>query len=280
MPDSSAASEPDRAALQRLGLTRYESAGYLALLAREHASPTEVARLAGIPRPRVYDVLTSLAARRMARVVGDKPLRYAAEPPEQALERLIEQRQEEAARTAATARACAGRLTSVYLAGQHHDDPMDYVEVVLDSAEAGRRVHELWNAAERDVMTFVRPPFLAPPGSVQEATVLPPPVRQRALYDAELLGDDEMVRLLQRFAELGEEVRVAAHLPLKLTIVDGRSVAFNMADPVAADTSVTTVLIHHASLAATLTIAFESVWAQATPLAETVATLSAVSPAE
>ena len=240
-----------------------------------------MARLAGIPRPRVYDVLTSLATRRMARVVGDKPLRYAAEPPEQALERLIEQRQQEAARTAATARACAGRLTSVYLAGQHHDDPMDYVEVVLDSAEAGRRVHELWNAAERDVMTFVRPPFLAPPGECPRgdgpATA---GTAARDLRRGAARRRRDRPRCCSASPSSARRCASQPDLPLKLTIVDGRSVAFNMADPVAADTSVTTVLIHHASLAATLTVAFESVWAQATPLAEAVATFSAVSRAE
>ena len=43
-----------------------------------------------------------------------------------------------------------------------------------------------------------------------------------------------------------------------------------MPDPVAADRSVTTVVIHHQMLAATLTIAFESLWTNATPLPDVV----------
>ncbi|GAA5142002.1 helix-turn-helix domain-containing protein [Nocardioides marinquilinus] len=266
-----APTDADRAALQGLGLTQYESSGYLALLGREHATPTEVARLAGIPRPRVYDVLASLTDRRLARVVGDKPLRYAAESPELVTERLIGQRQQDAARAAAAARESADRLASLFHLGQGHGDPLDYVEVLRDSREAGRRVQELWNAAEREVLVLVRPPYLAPPSSLEEATVLPLTVRQRAIYDRSLLDVPRMPEVLRRYAELGEEVRIADDLPIKLSVIDGRTVAFNMPDPVAADPSVTTVVIHHEMLAATLAIAFESIWAGAVHLDDAAA---------
>jgi sugar-specific transcriptional regulator TrmB len=259
----------DLAALQGLGLTRYESASYLALLGRDHATPTEVARLAGVPRPRVYDVLSSLAERRLARAVTEKPLRYAAEAPEVVMDRLARLRQEEAARAVAVAQECLGRLTPLYLAGRRHADPLDYVEVLRDSAEAARRINELWGGAEREVLVLVRPPYLAPPDDADEATVTSG-IRQRAIYDRALLEDPRMLRVLRRYAELGESVRVAEHLPLKLTIIDARSVAFNMPDPVAADASVTTVVIHHEMLAATLMFAFEALWTNAATLDEAV----------
>lgn len=257
-------SEHDHRALHGLGLTRYETSGYLALLGREHATPPEVARLAGIPRPRVYDVLASLAERRIVRVVSEKPLRYRAEPPDQVTERLGDLRQQEAARAAAEAAASAARLTPLFLAGQHQDEPLDYVEVLRDSDEAARRIGELWDAAEAEVLVLVRPPYLAPP-EPDEATVRNG-IRQCAIYDRSLLDDDRMARLVRRYAELGEEVRVAGDLPLKLTIVDRRSVAFNMPDPVAVDASVTTVVIHHEMLAATLLVAFEALWSSSDPL--------------
>ncbi|MGH7539935.1 MAG: helix-turn-helix domain-containing protein, partial [Gemmatimonadota bacterium] len=46
--------------LQRLGLTSYEARAYLALLRRDSSTAAETARLAGLPRQRVYDVLSSL----------------------------------------------------------------------------------------------------------------------------------------------------------------------------------------------------------------------------
>ena len=258
-----------QAALQEVGLTRYESSAYVALLGRESATPTEVARLAGVPRPRIYDVLGALARRRLVRVVTERPLRYRAEPPETAVGRLVRHKEQETAAAAATALATVPSLTELFQAGQGQAEPLDYVEVLRDSTEAARRIGELWNDAHEEVLVLVRPPYLAPP-TLDDATV-PSGIRQRAIYDSALLENPQMVRLLTRYAELGEEVRIAPDLPLKLTVVDGRSVAFNMPDPVAADQSVTTVVIHHQMLAATLTIAFESLWSNAAPLADVAA---------
>ncbi|KRF15469.1 hypothetical protein ASG90_12315 [Nocardioides sp. Soil797] len=259
----------DGAALQGLGLTRYESASYLALIGRDQATPTEVARLGGVPRPRVYDVLSGLAARRLVRVVSEKPLRYRAESPDLVMDRLLSLRREEAEREAEAAAATMARLMPLYEAGQHHDDPLDYVEVLRDSAQASRRIAELWGAAESEVLAFVRAPYLAPPAPEEAETL--EGIVPRAVYDASLLEDPAMTALLQRYADLGEDVRVAPGLPLKLTIVDRRSVAFNMPDPVAADSSVTTVVIHHEMLAATLIVAFEATWERALPLAQALA---------
>ena len=46
--------------LTRLGLTIYEAKAYLALIRRGSSTAAEVARLAGVPRQRIYDVLASL----------------------------------------------------------------------------------------------------------------------------------------------------------------------------------------------------------------------------
>ncbi len=69
--------------------------------------------------------------------------------------------------------------------------------------------------------------------------------------------------MVRTYARLGEEVRFGDQLPLKLTIIDEQSVAFNMPDPVEDDTSVTTIIVHHSALAISLRIAFETLWAQA-----------------
>ena len=74
------AADPDR--LAELGLTTYEAKVYLALVRREVSSAADVARLAGIPRQRIYDVLASLVQRGLASERPGKPTRYAAVSPE------------------------------------------------------------------------------------------------------------------------------------------------------------------------------------------------------
>src|SRR5699024_4601696 len=61
-------------------------------------------------------------------------------------------------------------------------------------------------------------------------------------------------------------------LPLKMTVVDGKAVAFNMPDPVSdGSVSVTTLIVRHSALATTLKMSFEAVWAQSDTLDEALA---------
>jgi HTH-type transcriptional regulator, sugar sensing transcriptional regulator len=258
----------DVAGLMDLGLTRYEAQGYLALIGRGEATPAEIARLASIPRQRVYDVLSALSERAMVSMVPGRTTRYTAQPPDQVLDRLLAVRRRELDRLSTTTAELGERLTSRFLDGQERGGPLDYVEVLRDRGHAVERVEQLWDKAEEEVLTFVRPPYLAPP-EVEDATV-PTVVSKRAVYELSLLDDLRLAQLVQAYARLGEDIRLAPSLPMKLTIVDGRSVAFNMPDPVEGD-SMTTLVVHHEKLATTLKIAFETVWAGAQSLDDALA---------
>src|SRR5215472_11371576 len=75
--------------LVRLGLTLYEARAYVALVSRDASTPAEIARLAGVPRPRIYDVLESLVGKGLA---ADRPghtAKYVAMPPERAAGQLM-----------------------------------------------------------------------------------------------------------------------------------------------------------------------------------------------
>ncbi len=252
-----------------LGLTRYEAKGYLSLLGRGSATPAEVARLARMPRQRVYDVLASLAERGLVTPLPGDKLHYRAQPPDQVMSRLITLRRQELERVEDRAAQLADRLMPRFTGGQQRDEPLSYVEVLRDRQHAVARVGELWEAAERELLTFVRPPYLAPPAT--EDARLPRALSQRALYETSLLEQPELAELVRTYATLGEQVRVIDRLPLKLTIVDGQAVAFNMPDPIEGDDSVTTLVVHHPMLAETLTVTFETLWQHATPLEEALA---------
>ncbi|MBA3298327.1 MAG: TrmB family transcriptional regulator, partial [Acidobacteria bacterium] len=52
--------------LTRLGLTAYEARAYVALIRRDSSTAAELARLANLPRQRVYDVLATLVDKGLA----------------------------------------------------------------------------------------------------------------------------------------------------------------------------------------------------------------------
>jgi len=75
-------------ALKSLGLNSYERKLFVALLSRGTSTAGELSEISGVPRSRTYDVLESLAEKGFAIIQTNKPLRYVAVPPSEALERL------------------------------------------------------------------------------------------------------------------------------------------------------------------------------------------------
>src|SRR5882724_7007804 len=106
------------APLVDLGLTGYEASAYLALTRRSRATGAEVARLAALPRQRIYDVLDGLVGRGLASVEPGRPARYTALSPDEAVGALIAARRSELAQLEQEAAEAIARLTPAYRAGR------------------------------------------------------------------------------------------------------------------------------------------------------------------
>jgi sugar-specific transcriptional regulator TrmB len=83
------------AVLRRLGLNQYESKTYLALLGVDSSSATQLSDMAGIPRPRVYDVLAKLEKKGFVVVNPGRPTKYSGIAVQTAIEALKKQKEEE-----------------------------------------------------------------------------------------------------------------------------------------------------------------------------------------
>ncbi len=78
--------------LRRLGLSSYEAKAYVSLLKYGSMTSTELAKKAGIPQPRVYDVVRRLERKGLVVVAEGHPARYYALDPPTALRKLVENR--------------------------------------------------------------------------------------------------------------------------------------------------------------------------------------------
>jgi HTH-type transcriptional regulator, sugar sensing transcriptional regulator len=73
--------------LQQVGLNKYEAEGYAALLRYGPLTGYELGKRSDVPLSRSYEILERLATKGLALVQPGDPPRYAAEPPEQFLDR-------------------------------------------------------------------------------------------------------------------------------------------------------------------------------------------------
>jgi sugar-specific transcriptional regulator TrmB len=246
--------------LSRLGLTSYEARAYVALLRRDSSTAAETARLAGLPRQRVYDVLSSLVEKGLASTRPGKALKYSATAPEQALERLLGAHRQELSELERDTVAMIEQLMPAYLAGQEHTDPLEYIEVLRDRKAINERFSELEAGIKHEILVFTKPPYATP---IQEDTEGLDVVRShsaRSIYEYSALEDSAFAEGVRRYIEAGEDARFVHSLPLKLVIIDEQIVMFGIEDPVAGRSALTMIVVEHPSLAQLLKIAFNAVW--------------------
>jgi HTH-type transcriptional regulator, sugar sensing transcriptional regulator len=254
--------------LVRLGLTQYEARAYMALLRRDGSTPAEVAKVAGVPRPRIYDVIDSLVARGLVSVRPGRTGKYAATSPGDAVSLLVEIHRERLQMLEGDADAVTAALLPAYMEGSRHDDPLDYIELIRSPETVAKRFGELVQAVEREILSFTKPPFAVRIKENDAGLRLAATRQVRTVYELSLLDDPPNRVGIERFIEAGEQARFVAELPMKLGIIDRRVVMLAMTDPVAGTEGLTTLIIENAQLARCLTLAFEQVWQSGVDFAE------------
>jgi sugar-specific transcriptional regulator TrmB len=251
----------DAARLVALGLTRYEANAYVALTRRGRATGAEVARLAGLPRQRIYDVLEGLVGRGLASVEPGRPARFVATAPEEAIDALLATHRARLAALEDEAAKAVARLTPAYRAGRDENDPLSYIEVLRDPSTIGKRFAELEASVEREILVFTKPPYAVELSeNVAGLQLLERSIEARSVYERSVYDDEAQAAAIRRFIAAGERARVVDELPLKLVLIDERLALFTMEDPVAGARGLTIMIVEHAALARLLKVAFERIW--------------------
>ncbi len=81
--------------LRSLGLNQYEARTYASLLLYGDLTAGELSNRAGLPRPRVYDIVNNLVKKGFVLVQPGRPVRYRAVPPKDAIANYIKLKREE-----------------------------------------------------------------------------------------------------------------------------------------------------------------------------------------
>lgn len=274
--------------LDKFGLNSYEARSYLALLEKSQLTASEVSRLAGIPRSRIYETLEKLELMGLCQALPGKVKIYTANSPrnlkdllvfkektkmETKLQKLRSEISDEERRLAEkveSAESMVEWLMPVYEKGRLRNDPLDYIEIIKEDNQLQRRVCELIDGARKEVLAFSKPPLVEDRELVleqleREKNSLHKGILSKCIY--EIPKKIEQLNWLKEYigkvSTLGEEVKVIEVLPIKLLIFDRQTVIFQLEDPVSFKPSSTTQIIQHKSLANSLKILFDTLWAQA-----------------
>ncbi len=80
--------------LRTIGLNQYEARTYASLLLFGDLTAGELSNRAGLPRPRVYDIVNGLVKKGFVLVQPGRPVKYRAVPPEEAINNYIRMKRE------------------------------------------------------------------------------------------------------------------------------------------------------------------------------------------
>jgi HTH-type transcriptional regulator, sugar sensing transcriptional regulator len=254
--------------LAGLGLTSYEARAYATLIKRDSFTAAQVAREAGLPRQRIYDVLGTLVQKGLASSRPGPQVKYAAIAPELAVERLLGERRRELSSLELDGARIVEQLTPQFTAGRTQTDPLEYIEVLRDRGAINERFAELQRQVTREILVFTKPPYALPPQENVEGMKVTREHEARSVYELSLFEDPEATEGVRQFVEAGEQARFVKSLPLKLVIIDETIVMFGMEDPIAGSSNLTIVVVEHPSLAQILKVAFDTTWAAGMPFDE------------
>jgi sugar-specific transcriptional regulator TrmB len=251
--------------LVRYGLGQGEARCYVAMLAARAFKVSEVARSAGVPRSRSYELINSLVRSGLcSEVAGGRVARFRAAPPNEAigrLEAILEE--QERRRTAAMARVMQA------IESRESDPDGDAGDEPVRTLRRGDQVygayHRLLGATREEVVAAVAMPW-APMPRLLPNERLAAGVRIRAVHEQAVCSSEPQRDAVSFYSSQGVDTRVVPKVQAQFAIFDRRRCILHLTKPKAGSRHLESLLINHAGLGQTLQRAFESLWDRGTPL--------------
>ena len=250
--------------LEPLGLSSTEECVYDTLVTGSAMTVSELTRQMGVPRARVARAVPTLTAKGLVTRLPGRAARFSAVDPSLAVGALA-QNQEQAL---AQARDRMRELASLF--GSHRDGthPAEQVEIIDGTDNVWKTYVRLQHTAAELIRVFDVPPYLeshADRENPDERAALSKGVTARCVYSRSAVLFPGRHTHIQAAIRSGEQARVAAALPMKMMICDGR-LALIPVTPVAAAGPSAAYVIYPSSLLDALAALFEAYWDRAVPL--------------
>jgi sugar-specific transcriptional regulator TrmB len=260
--------------LAKLGLNAYEARGYLALMERRSLTATEISTVSGIPRTKVYSVTESLMRKGLCSLVPGRIRKYRASEIDIAVDNLLLRNQqgfeERRQRVLEAAGHLKEQLSDVYGDKSENIDPLEYIEIIKEPHLIRKRFMQLVEEAKEEVLVFSKGPYSGPREGMaeqleQERDILQKGIKARCIYEIPKDEDERtwFLRGIEQAIKAGEEARVTKELPMKMAIIDERTVILALEDPVSRQPSLTSQIVEHRALAKGLKVLFETLWQSA-----------------
>jgi sugar-specific transcriptional regulator TrmB len=259
--------------LKQIGLTDAAAKIYIILLQEGNTGASDIARIAGISRPKVYEHLRRLVDTGLCVEILGSVKKYSAANPADALKKIQNQYTRQYQSTTNTITQLTQALMPLFLTPSSHSDPLDYIQVIRERNSIIKKFESLESMARQEVLSLVKLPLVMSldetPNPI-EFQSLQRNVLYRTIYNKADMADPNLDKAVDLFAKAGELVRITRDFPIpfKMFIFDCRIVMFTLEDKTPAETKLTALIIEHKDLAAGLKQVFDLYWLNSITLEE------------
>jgi HTH-type transcriptional regulator, sugar sensing transcriptional regulator len=260
---NSPANEALERKLHALGLTGNEAKIYLNMLGRPMFKASEVALVAGVPRPKVYEALTNLVNKGFCFEVAGTVAQFKAVSPNEALpayQNMLEHEMEQTMfRRRHEVTHLVEELTPLHEAGQTETGTLRYIDILYERKRITQVANNLLAEAKETILIFEKEPYAQDPRTLNayEIDALKRGVKVRAIFEE---GVKELEPRRKVLAAAGAEVKIAPSLPMKLIVCDEQAAICAMRDPITGQQSLTSMRIAHPDFAKAMRLLFDSIW--------------------
>ncbi|MFD4973354.1 helix-turn-helix domain-containing protein [Streptomyces sp. NPDC058424] len=208
--------------LEGIGIGPLEEQVYVALVAAPAADAGELADRTGLPEPEVERALAELESKSLVTVLPGRRRGLRAAPPTITLHLMALQRIDDARK----AQIAIAELAQRYHSAGQTGGSAELMEVIEGGAAIAKRYAQIQRDAREEICALTAGPVVAvsPAANTGQRDALSAGVRYRVVYQRDALEQDhpDNSLLLDQWAELGEEMRVAVDVPLKVVVADNR----------------------------------------------------------
>lgn len=263
---------------QELGLTERESKVYITLLSKKSFTSSELQKIAGIPRTKIYEVLFKMVDKGLCveRRIG-KVKYYEAIEPKKALHKMLDEYKTNYHAELEKKNELADNLTKlfnpVFEKNKTFINPLEFVEVVKDKEQAQKKILEAFREAKSEVLFLIKGPYVCDTNMraneqlKEERNMLKRGVKCRKIYESHEL--DEAGALITQFkslAKLGSQLKTIETIPIKMVVIDERLVIFPLQDTLSSINELTIISIEHKEMVHACRILFTFLWSEARPM--------------
>lgn len=248
--------------LIEIGLTEYEAKVYTAILQKDLLSAADITKIGGVPRGRVYDIINQMIDKGFCETVPGIVKKFKAVDPETAIKNLIERQKKQEQKML----QLAEKLKSEYNNKEANATPLDYVQVLTSKHSQIKKFQELVEGAQEFIMAFTKKPYAINPDMEDVKKVSEPfkkiidsGIKVKTVYEADD-STEHFAEWVSYFESIGEQIRIAEYLPMKMLISDNNKVMISLRNQGAQKFRVSSMVVEHSDLTTALMKLFEFYW--------------------